>query len=151
MFYSKGELNMRKKALKSVKVTDKCHNQLKYISKGSKLTIGEFLDELVDSIFSNVACQYPTGFNINYLPSVSGSYVMVQCLGRNRILQSGKFLQPKTMSNGLQEINGDMLEDALNDKAMRLQVEKSTTFANIANQMSKRAKIVKKVKIKNEQ
>ena len=49
------------------------------------------------------------------------------------------------MNNGLQEINGDMLEDALNDKAMRLQVEKSTTFSNVANQIS-RAKKEKKVK-----
>ena len=136
---------MKSKNQKTLKVLPKTHEQLKFISKGSGLSITEFLNEFVDCFFTNVASQYQKGFTINYLPSISGSYVMVQALGRDRVLLSGRFLQPKNMSNGLQEINGDQLEDALNDKAMRIQVDKSTTFSNVANQMTKRAKLVKKV------
>lgn len=81
---------MTKKGFKSIKVSEKCHEQLKFIAEGTKTPIGQFLDQLVNEIFMN-AISYPKGFNINFLTSISGSYTMVQCLGRNRILTSGSF------------------------------------------------------------
>jgi hypothetical protein len=141
-------INMREKGQKSVKVTERCHNQLKYISKGSKLTIGEFLDELVNEIFQN-ASSYPNGFNVNFMTSISGSYTMVQCLGKNRLLTSGKFLIPKSMTEPQKEMNCNLLEDAMTAKvvenAEKIQVEKGMSFDSVAKRMSKRAKLVKVV------
>lgn len=140
---------MRTKGQKSIKVTERCHEQLKYISKGSKLTIGQFLDELVNEIFQN-ASSYPNGFVINHMTSISGSYTMVQCLGKNRILQSGKFLIPKSMTEPQKEMNCNLLEDAMDAKSLEnaLSIEKGQDFDSVVqrlNSVNKRAKTQKVV------
>lgn len=134
---------MRVKGQKSVKVTDKCHTYLKAISKRSEITITQFLDDFVICFFENVASQYPNGFSINYMPSVSGSYVMVQALSnKNRILYSGTF--KVTSPEQVKEF-----EKQLYDNAMP-KVEKTTLFDTCAELLQREKLSKSKNKNKSE-
>jgi hypothetical protein len=118
---------MRVKGQKSIKVTEKCHNYLKAISKGSEITIGQFLEDFVTCFYEDICSQYPSGFSINYLPSVSSSYIMVQALGKGRILQSGVF--KVTSPTQVAEYEQEIIDNA--------KIEKTTSFSQIEAQMSR--------------
>lgn len=132
---------MKSKNQKTLKVLPKTHEQLKFISKGSGLTITEFLDELINEIFV-IAASYPNNFNINYLPSISGSYVMVQCLGKGRVLLSGKFLIPKSMTEPQKEMTCNLLDDAMTAKAVenaenaKIEIEKGQDFDSVVQRLN---------------
>jgi hypothetical protein len=125
---------MRVKGQKSIKVTVKCHNYLKAISKGSELTIGQFLEDFVTCFYEDICSQYPNGFSINYLPSVSSSYIMVQALGKGRILQSGTF--KVTSTSQVQAIEERMIADAEN----KIKVSKGQSFHDVEKQISRQVK-----------
>jgi hypothetical protein len=133
---------MPRLATKSIKVSNKCHTYLKAIIKASEIDISQFLDDFVVCFFENVCAQYPNGFSINYLPSVSGSYIMIQALSnKNRILQSGTF---KVSSNKqVQELEQQIFDNC--------KVSKGASFSSIAKQMSRVKQNNQIIKNKNQE
>ena len=81
----KSKLNLKYKSnQKSVKMDTETQQKLKIIVKALNQKQSRFLKRLIDEIF-NVCGTYETA-NVSYYPSITGSYVMVQFTGRNRLI-----------------------------------------------------------------
>ena len=90
----KGSLNKKgKNEHSAVRVSKASQLKIKIISKASGIPISHLIDEYISQLF-DIASTWKLeaeGLTINYLPSLTNSYVMVQALARTRILQSGTY------------------------------------------------------------
>ena len=81
----KSKLDIKNKPKqKNVKVDVQTYEQLKYMSNTLNLKQNRFLSDLINELFN--ICGTFQKANVSYMQSVTGSYVMVQFSGRNRLI-----------------------------------------------------------------
>lgn len=133
-----GELNMTKQ-YKHFRIGKEQGLQAQYIAKRLGITEVKLFEDYINQIFPLALSWGKEELVIHYLPSITSSYVMVQLLGRKRLLTTFKAYKVP---------EDEKSENAVVAKKLTSPLELNDindSFSNICKRMS-RAKTSKKVK-----
>lgn len=113
---------------KPMQVKAQTHKQIKELSGKLGITMTEFLAELMNELYP-ISMIYNGHIVVHYLPSYQSSQIIVQYLGKDRILQSGVFAVK--VSSGIED---DALEQQIIEQ---IKVNKGNSFADVEKKFSK--------------